>query len=211
MKNKLIMVIMAFSLSGCAYKGPYRHANTEVNPVVSLYQNYSDKVSGRYALYVDADRMESTIKPYGAVCSAHKFPVDATAQFVTSTHQTFENILESVELVDSPLARSVLNSGAYDGMIVVEVDSFDVDIRAIWGFATYDLDAETEIIVKSFVDDSSGRLFGVTVEGDADAAREGRFLCDGGSEAIGKSVEAAMKEVLQNLAKKVVNSTRLRE
>ncbi|MGI9297334.1 MAG: hypothetical protein ACR2QC_05465 [Gammaproteobacteria bacterium] len=206
MKTKIaILTIAAALLSGCAYQ-----AIPDVNPAVSVYQSYGDKVPGRFALYVNADEMEDTIKPSGYACSSHSYPVDARSQFVTSAQQTLENILEEVEFVDAPLDRTVLTSDNYDGMVVVEVDSFEVELRAIPGFWTYDLDAESEVIIKVFIDDSDGRLFGATVEGDADDTREGGLFCDGGSEAVGESVNAAMKEGLRNMAERLANSTRLR-
>ncbi len=204
MKKKINAVLFALfaavMVAGCS--GP--NINTAVSPAVSVYQSYGDKIPGRFALYVNADKMQDTIKPSGLPpCYIHSYPVDARAQFVASTQQTLEDILESVELVNAPLDRTVFDSGNYDGMVVVEVDSFEGDIRIIpklqWFF---DIGAEAEIIINVFIDDSSGRLFGATVEGDAD---------DTGYGAVGQSVNSAMKESLRNLAERLANSARLRK
>ena len=204
--NLVIAVIFgAFALGGCAYQ-----AHPKVNPAVSVYQNYSDKIPGRYALYVGAEEMKAEFKVSGYVCSAHTYPVDAISQFVSSAQQTFENVFENVEFVESPVDRSVLQSSALDGLIVVEVDSFEIDMRAVSGFWTAELDSEAEIVVKAFVDGPEGRVFGTTVEGDDDDKREAGAFCSNGSEAIGNSIESAMKEVLRNLAEKLANSPRLR-
>ncbi|MBE8158082.1 MAG: hypothetical protein HAW59_01650 [Betaproteobacteria bacterium] len=199
MKKKINAVLFALfvavMVAGCS--GP--NINTAVSPAVSVYQSYGDKIPGRFALYVNADKMQDTIKP-GYFLS---YPVDARAQFVASAQQTLEDIFESVEFVNAPLDRTVLDSGNYDGMVVVEVDSFEVDMRAVHGgLWTAVMEAEAEIIIKVFIDDSSGRLFGATVEGDAD---------DTGYGAVGQSVNSAMKESLRNLAERLANSARLRK
>ncbi len=211
MKKKINAVLFALfaavMVAGCS--GP--NINTTVSPAVSVYQSYGDKIPGRFALYVNADKMQDTIKPSFPFCLTHSYPVDARAQFITSAQQTLENILESVEVVSAPLDRTVLDSGNYDGMVVVEVDSFEVDMRAIHSLWTPIMETEAEIIIKVFIDDSSGRLFGATVEGDADDKREVRVFCKGISESMGQSINSAMKESLRNLAERLANSARLRK
>jgi len=193
-------------LSGCTYK-----AATNVNPATNIYSNYSDKVPGKYALYVDAEEMADTFKVTGYACGAHNYPVDARNAFSVSVKQTLENIIEYVEVVDNPLDRNGILAHELDGMIVVEADKLEIDLIVIAGFWTSQMKADAEITVKVQVDNESGRLLGTSVEGDDDYVADAGGACGGGATAIGTAIEKAMKEVLERMGERISNSPRLRE
>ena len=199
------MVATGFIAAGCTYSAP-----TNVNPATNIYSNYDDKLQGRYALYVDAEKLKEDIKPSGLACSAHTFPVDARSAFRTSTIKTFENLIEEVEPVDQPLTQIDLTARGLRGMIVVEVDDIDIDLKVIPGFWTSEIEADAEITAQLTVDGTTGRLLGTAVEGEEDARSEAGGACEGGAAAIGEAVEEAMKEVLERLGERLTNSQRLR-
>lgn len=200
-----IAVGAIFLISGCSYTAP-----TDINPATNIYSNYSDKVPGRFALYVDADEMAGDYKVSGYACSAHTYPVDARNAFIGSVQSTMENIVEEVEIVSRPMDGATILSRELDGMILVEAQDLDIDLTVIPGFWSASMEADAEVTVSLVVDGPSGRLMGTHVEGDDDYKAESGGACEGGAIAIGKAVEEAIKEALERLGEKLSNSPRVR-
>lgn len=206
MVRYILAVSAIFAISGCAYTVP-----TDISPATNIYSNYSDKVPGRFALYVDADEMAGDFKVSGYECSAHTYPVDARSAFIGSVQNTMENIVEEVEIVTRPLDAAIMQSRSLNGMILVEVQDLDIDLTVIPGFWSSSMEADAEVTVSLVVDGPSGRWLGTRVEGDDDYKAEAGGACEGGAIAIGKAVEEAMKEALERLGEKLSNSPRIRD
>jgi len=201
-----LFVVAYFCLAGCSYNAPI-----DVAPSYDVYSNYDNKLSGTYALYVDAEEMAEKVKVKGYNCSFHSYPVDAIDQFETSVVQTFGNLLESVQLVDSPLDREALKAQGYLAQIVVEVRDMDVDLVVHPGFWTSDMEADIEIAASIEATNYGGRVLGSTIEGDGDATVGAGGACEGGSEAIGDAMSEAMKETMERLGERLTNSRKMRE
>lgn len=206
MVRQILTVGAVLVASGCSYTVP-----TDISPATNIYSNYSDKVSGRFALYVDADEMAGEFKVSGYACSAHTYPVDARSAFIGSVQNTMENVVEEVEIVPRPLDATTMQTRNLNGMILVEVQDLDIDLTVIPGFWSSEMEADAEITVSLVVDAPSGRMLGARVEGDDDYKVEAGGACEGGAIAIGKAVEEAMKEALERLGEKLSNSPRIRD
>lgn len=205
-RHLITIVCAILLLSGCSYK-----ATTNINPATSIYSNYADKVPGKYALYVDAEEMMDIFKVSGYACSAHKYPVDARHAFRVSVERTLENIIEELEVVDSPLDRVAIRARKLSGMIVVEADELEIDLTVIPGFWSAKMKADVEITAKVQIDNEAGRLLGTSVEGDDDYLAESGGACAGGAKAIGIAIEKAMKETFERMGERISNSPRLRK
>ena len=205
--NKAVVVVSlaVVVLSGCTYK-----ATTNINPATSIYSNYSDKVPGKYALYVDSEKMADTFKVSGYACSAHKYPVDARHAFSVSVERTLENIVEGLEVVPVPIDREGLRAREFTGMILVEARDLEIDLIVIPGFWTAEMKADAEITASIQVDGPDGRLLGTSVEGEDDYTTDAGAGCSGGGVAIGKAIEKAIKETLERLGERLSNAPKLR-
>lgn len=203
-------VVTVFSalvfVSACSYQAP-----TNVAPAYNVFSNYTDKISGRYALTVEAEEMDDTIKVSGFTCSAHNYPLQAQSQFISSTRLTLEQLFESIEVVDEASASNILNSGMYDGLVRVMVDDLDVDLTVIPGFWTATMEADVEITASYTLDRADGRVLGGSVEGDKDFESDSGGACEGGAIAIGQAVEGAMKEATKLIGERLSSSPKLRE
>lgn len=202
---KYLTISAGLLLSACTYSAP-----THVSPAYNVYNNYGDKIPGRYALWVDANRMRGDFDVSGYVCSAHTYPVDAEVAFRTSVAKTLNQLFEYVETSATSLDRTELATRGFDGVIRVEVDDLDVDLVVVQKFWSADMKAEAEISLVFAVDGLDGRLAGGAVEGDDHARNDSGVACDGGADAIGRAVEGAMKEATEMLGERLSNEPRLR-
>lgn len=208
MKATVTVVALAATavvLSGCTYK-----ATTNINPATNIYSNYSDKIAGKYALHVDAEKMAGTFKVSGYACSAHKYPVDARNAFSVSVERTLENIVDELEVVSVPLDRTGLQASEFSGMILVQATDLEIDLTVIPGFWSSEMKADAEITASIQVDGPNGRLLGSSVEGEDDHTTDAGAGCSGGGIAIGKAVENAIKETLERLGERLSNAPKLR-
>jgi hypothetical protein len=209
--NMFLRAIASFALLslsvGCAYNAPI-----DIAPSYNVYSNYDDKMSGKFALTVDASEMTKEIKPDGLGCSAHTFPVDGASAFETSVLKTFENLVEEVVLVDNPLNQASIESQGYRAQLVVKVRDLDVDLKIIQGFWTSEIEADVEITASvEAINGIQGKVLGATIEGDADGKAPAGGFCSGGGEAIGIAMQDAMKETMERLGERLTNARRMRE
>lgn len=204
---KLTAVIATVSLvTGCTY-----NSTAPVSASYDVYSNYGEKVSGRYALYVDGDEFSGDFKPQGYNCSFHTFSQDASSPFEQSVLKTFENLVEYIEPVDNPLSGNDLTMRGLDGQIVVEAEDMDVRIKVIPGFWSSDIEADVDLAANMTVDSLNGRLLGTAVSGDGDAMTGAGSACGGGADAMALATSDALEELMQRLGERLSNSPRVRE
>ncbi|MDG4868394.1 hypothetical protein P8631_10330 [Guyparkeria sp. 1SP6A2] len=202
----IVVCLAAVLFSGCAY-----NSNAPVSASYDVYSSYGDKVPGRYALYIDGGDFKGDFKPLGFACSAHTYSQDATGAFEQSVIKTFENIIVTVEPVDSPLSFEELKSRNLDGQIVVRGEEMDVRISVIPGFWSASIEADVEFAANMTVDSQQGRLLGTTVSGDGDALAGAGTACEGGAKALSLAASDALKELMQRLGERISNSPRVRD
>lgn len=205
MRN-LLIVLAAIGVSACTY-----NASAPVSPAYDVYSNYADKLPGQYALFVDSEELAGEYSVDGYACSAHSYTQDASSAFEKSVTQTFQNLVENLEVVDQPLNQTDLADRGYTGMIVVEAEEIDVRINVIPGFWSADMTSDVEMAASLRVDGRNGRLLGTTVSGDDDAKTGAGSGCEGGAKALSMATSSALEELMQRLGERLSNSRRLRE
>ena len=198
--------LLVLGVAGCAWDTP-----TDISASYSVYSNYDDKIPGKYALYVDAEKMKrENIESAGFECWGYSYPVDAREGFTQSVHGTFANLLEEVEVVDEPVSFTDLEARGLDGVIRIEVEDLDADLFVIDGFWIAEIEADAEITATIQVIGREGHLLGSTVEGSEDHRTSAGLVCEGGSDALSGAVEAAAEETIERLGERLVNSERVR-
>ena len=204
--RQILIILAALGVSACTY-----NASAPVSPAYDVYSNYDDKLPGQYALYVDAEKLSGEYSVEGYACSAHNYSQDATGAFEQSVSQTFQNLVENLELVDQPLSANDLKAQGYTGMIIVEAEDIDVRINVIPGFWTSDMSADVDLAASLRVNGREGRLLGTTVSGDDDAKTGAGAGCEGGAKALSEATSKALEDLMQRLGERLSNSRRLRE
>jgi hypothetical protein len=195
----------ALALAGCAYNAP-----VAVAPNLNVYSSYGEKLPGRYALLVDGEAFSQTVRPTGYQCSAHSFPLDMKDAFRQSTIQTIRQIVDDVEIVQSPLSADALERAGLRGQIIVRADSMTARIQFIPGFWSATTDSNVDLTANMSVDGPAGRLLGTTAEGTGHGQGEAGAFCGGGATAVAEASEHATKQLLGQLGERLSNSPRLR-
>lgn len=203
----LFLANLILAVAGCAYDAPVANS-----PAFNVYSSYSDKIPGRFALYVDDRKIGPRVANIRThMCSGHSFHVDTGGSFATSVHQTFRNLVEEIEVVRQPIAGADLAAGGFTGMIVVAMEDADFELTFVEGFWSSKVDGEAEYVARILVDGPYGRVLGTTVEATEDYHGGAGFYCDGGSAAISQASSAALKELMERLGDRLVNAPRVRE
>lgn len=201
----LATAAVALLLAGCSYA-----AKPIAVGSYNVYSSYSNKLPGKYFLFVDATLMDRTIKPADFNCSAHSFPIQLSGSFGESVRQTLSNLVGEIELVTTPVDRTELLKRGAKGMIVVRGESMDARLRAIPGLWTVTIETDVEITASITVDGRNGRLLGSTVSGTGHSDGDAGAFCGGGSEVLTESAGKAVEQTLARLGETFVNSERVR-
>lgn len=190
-------------LAACTYT-----ATVGVTPAYDVYSNHETKVPGTWALFVDVDRLRERSDVVGIGCSAHKYPLDVADAFRPSAAATIGNLVQSVQLVDSPLSATSLEEAGYAGQIVLKSEELSADLTVIPGFWSAEIEGDVEMAVSMIVDGRDGRLLGTTVTGEDEVRVRGG--CPAGGQAIGKAAEGAIRRTLATIGERLSNSPRVR-
>jgi hypothetical protein len=204
--SRLFCLPIAALITGCAYD-----AKPITTGAVNVVAAYTEKVPGRYALFVEAGELNKIIRPRGLECSAHSFPLDMTESFRSSVAATLGNVVDQVELVATPLQPATLRANGYVGQIAVRGESLEGKLAAIPGFWKATISTTIQISASITVDGPSGRLVGKTVEGIAEREADAGPFCSGGAASVEDAATQAMRKLMQQLGEALANSDRLRE
>ena len=205
MKVSVILSVLMFA--GCAHQ-----TSINVSPAFDVYQSYEDKIPGNWSLVVNAgDLKNEVVKFNDSGCFSHTFALDLESSFSQSTLKTLANVFENIQLEPSAISRAQIASRGYKGQIIVRGEDLDTDLRSIVHFLSVDVDAEVDVSASITIDGLSGRVFGTSVSEDGEFKADLGSFCEGGSEALGKAAENAIKNTLTSLAESVANSQRLRD
>jgi hypothetical protein len=201
----LIVGAAVLSLGACAYQ-----AQTVSSPARNVVTSYTNKVPGKWLLYVEADRLNTTARPEDVSCSAHSFPLDFSQGFPASVRDTLPNVLERVEEVPEPVASDRLKASGARGIVIVRGEQLSSRLRAVPGFWSANIVTEVDMAVSVTVEGPNGRMFGKTFDGRGKGDRPSGAFCSGGSESLKVAAEDAQREVLRRIAEEVANSDRVR-
>lgn len=203
----LAALVITLGIHGCAYQVP-----TVSAPAVNVYSNYDDKVPGKYFLTVEQNQsvLKRDISASSYVCSAHKFPVDATQSFETSVLQTMTNIFDEVEPVQPAPTISTMQKFGAAGSILVKADTFQPRLSCSAGFWSGNCTSNVDLSIGVVVNSPSGRLLATSAGASRSVDVDAGGACEGGANAIAQAISAAIKESLERVAERLTNSPRLR-
>ncbi|EHP94203.1 hypothetical protein MetexDRAFT_0948 [Methylorubrum extorquens DSM 13060] len=197
-----ILAGISLALPGCTYT-----ANTTAAPARNVITSFSNKVPGKWAVLVEADRLNTTARSEDLNCSAHTFPINFTQGFPASVRETFPNVFAQVE--DAEAAEGVRNAKAR-GVIQVRGENLQSRLKIVPGFWSNNVVVDVDMTVAVTVEGANGRLFGKTFDGRGRADRPLGMFCAGGAEAVKAAAEDAQRDVLRRIAEELANSERVR-
>ncbi|MDB5437060.1 MAG: hypothetical protein JWR47_3317, partial [Phenylobacterium sp.] len=177
---------------------------------LNVYSSYDDKLPGSYALYVDSELFSQTVRPTGYNCAAHTFPLDMRDTFKQSVVKTIQQLVEEVEVVQTPLSGEALARSGKRGQIIVRADGLTARVQFIPGFWRASSEGNVELTANMSVDGANGRILGTTAEGAGTAQGEAGLMCGGGANAVATAAEKATKQLLGQLGERLSNSPRMR-
>ena len=207
MKIRPLAAVAALGLilSACTYQ-----VQTVSAPQLDVYSNYENKVPGKWALIVDSSQFTHTVKSEGLSCAAHNYPLDLSSSFKQSVAATFENIVDSVEVMDAPIPAETLTSRGYSGVISIRAE--DLRSRLIFqpGLFTGTADVTVELDAGMTVFGPHGKLVGTRGTGKGEGNSDAGQFCGGATDAIGHASESAMKDLLGVLGERFSNAPQVR-
>lgn len=197
--------LCAMLLGGCAYQ-----AATIATPADDVVTSFSDKIPGKWLLYIDASNLNTTVRPDSLECSAHNFPLDFTTGFPASVRTTLPNVIEDTEDVPDPIPADQAKKQGARGIISVHGESVSANLHVVSGFWSANIATEVDISASVTIDGPSGRLFGKTFDGEGRGDAPSGLACDGGAKALQEAADRAQKELLRRMAEEIANSDRVR-
>jgi hypothetical protein len=197
--------LVALLVSGCAYR-----AENITAPAYDVVTSYTKKIGGKWLLYVDASRFDTTVRPSEFACSAHNFPVALSSSFATSLRQTLQNVVDQLEEVDAPIPSDQIAAHGARGLITVRAESFDSSLRVVPGFWSANIVTEVGMSAAVTVDGRRGRLFGKTIDGQGKGDMDAGFACAGGAQSLKGAIAQAMRELLRRTGEEIGNAERIR-
>lgn len=206
MRRLIVVSLGAAMLAGCSYG-----AKTSISPSYNVPSSYERKLSGDYAVKINAEAMREDVSVSGFTCSAHDYPLDMRSAFETSTVKTVQQVVDNAKLVQSPLTRADMKERNFKGLIRVEGRNVDTDLTVDQGFFSSDMKAEVQMVASINVDTPKGRALGTTVSAERDKKTGAGAACEGGAEAISGAAEDAMQALMRRIGEEISNSPRLRE
>ncbi len=198
-------VALIAALGGCAYK-----AEPAAAPSYNVTRSFTQKVSGKWLLSTEAAPLNQNVKPGGAACSAHTFPIELEGAFVTSTSETLRNVFEQIEDIPQPIPGDQVKKRGARGMIVVRGQEVRPRLDVQPGFWSANMRTQVMVVASVYVDGPAGRIFGQTVEGQGNGDAEGGMLCEGGAKSLTESASTAMRDTVRKVAEALGNSDRIR-
>jgi hypothetical protein len=137
----------------------------------------------------------------GMVCSAYRWPVDASQQFSSAALSSLRSAFESVDPVSNP----VLPEG-HDALITIRARDFKIEVNQNTQFLTNIMSAEAEVDIEAYAENSGGRFFGTAISEDETANAEGVMGCQGGGRAVAGATQEVLSEVLQRIVQEMANN-----
>lgn len=195
----------------CRFHASGKCSNAPVSPAYDVFSSYAERVPGRFAVLIDDGEMAGDFKVTGFVCSAHTFPMDARSAFSQSVMKTLEQLVENLETINTGLDTEQMRTLGLRGLIRVRGQDLDVDLRAIPGFWSAEMEAEVTMTANAVIDGPEGRLFGGTVSGSGEDRQDAGGACGGGASAMSAAAEDALRNLSREIGERISNAPKLRE
>ena len=202
---KFLIVFAALALGACTFT-----SDVDVNAAFNVYSNYENKGQGKWAFYADGSRLfDRDVDVLGIACFGHTYPLDARKAFEQSAFRTFENLVEKIELVNSPIAANQLSRRGFNGQIVVKSEDMKAEMSVSPGFWSATLKSEVDITASVSAFNGLGRLLGSTASQEGETKTDGAF-CSTLTKVLGPAASDSIKRVLTILAERFTSSRRVR-
>jgi len=206
MLTKLFAAAAATTLLvGCAYM-----AEPVAVESYDIATSYGSKLHGKYLLYVDGARLDTTVKPADMSCAAHTYPLVLSQPLADGMTGAFSSLVDELQVVTAPVASADLKAQGARGMITIQAQDVQASLRALPGYWSSGMDTSVQVIMSITVDGRSGRVFGTTVTGDGKGQGDAGFACDGGAKSLSDAGAQALRQAMTNAAEAVANSDRVR-
>lgn len=203
---------IALGLAGLLLAGCTHQAQVAGTPAFDVISSYGTEVPGKWLLYIDASPLAKPVKPASVICSAHNYPIDLSKPFAASARQTIDNVVQTVEVVDTPKTSSQVAALGARGMIVIRGEELRPRLEVHQGLWTDNLSTTVTVVATVEVDAvKAGRVLGTTVEGTGSNDQGGSLLCNGGDASLGTSAGIALKDTMRKIGEAVSNSERMRQ
>lgn len=197
--------ILIFLASGCAHQ-----SSPTVVPAANVFQSYDNKLSGKYAVFVQSGMWNKRVKPSSYMCSVHVFPVNADFGFQESVFQTIAGVVEQAELVRQALSPEQLHENGYKAQIAVHAGEFRPEIAFVSHFFTASANATARATIHMVAQGPEGPIFQTSVTADGFAEGNAGGLCGGGADVLGKAVGKMSGQIMERIGERVANSAKLR-
>lgn len=178
-------------------------------PALDVYASYTEKLPGKYALLVEATSLSRTIAATGQACSAHNYPANANEAFKVSAVKTIEGLVETIEVVSTPMSRETMGQKGYRGLIIVKADDYSARLMFVPDFWSATATASADVSGSIVIDGPNGRLFG-TSSSSTRTVDQQTGSCGAGAQIIGQATSMAIKELFERLGERLANEPKLR-
>ncbi|MEW6264301.1 MAG: hypothetical protein AB1641_14620 [Thermodesulfobacteriota bacterium] len=200
-----MFIIQSIFMVGCAYK---------VQPTsvraINLYNQYEEKIPGLFGLVVDdtLKDIKREIKPSTYFCSAHVYPLDTGNSLISSIRTMVGSLFEQTTDLSS---LHSFEKSEYKGIIYVRLIDFTPKLNFYPGFWSGSCAATTEISLEIVIRNQNEILFQTTSIGSKTAEGDAGSFCDKSGEVLAESITRATRDVLERIAERIANSSRLRK
>lgn len=205
LKTAIIAAGLSLLLSACAYK-----TETSVAPANNVVTSFSSKLSGKWLLRTDAERLRETIRSSDMNCAVHTYPLDFAAGFPASLRGTLANVVERIEDAGDTTPADRSGKLGARGIISARGENLRGQFRVVPGFWSANVVAEIDISVALTADGPNGRLFGKTIDGRGRSEAELGAFCAGAAIAVQKAADEAQRDALRRIGEEIGNADRLR-
>ena len=207
MKLSVLIICLVGLVSGCTYN--VQPVSTKPN---NIYSSYESKVPGNFAIVFDDSikNVNREIKPVSYLCGAYTYPITLGDSIAVSVKNTLDLVFEqTVEQATMPSTEAMTNLGLR-GTVFVKMDDFSPTLSCTPVAYSGTCSGSTDISFGIIIRDTNGTLFATSVSGSKTFIGGAGGACGGGAKVLAESIARATKDVLENLAERVSNSSRLR-
>jgi hypothetical protein len=212
MFSQKVLFRTAFSLTLISLLGACSHPVTAPSaPALNVYTSYSDKIPGRFALVVEAGGWYKIVKPSSHICAAHDFPFDANSAFKESVKRTVEQLVDQVEIFQTPPTRETMNRDNITGTIIIKADTFEPRLTFVPGFWSGSVSSTIDMSANLTVDGPQGRLLGTSAGASRTSDNSNVGSCADGMHALSDASSKGIRELMERLGERLGNAQKVRE
>ncbi len=201
----IVTLLSAFMFSACTHQATVSPAAPQ-----AVRSDYQSKIPGRFALFVNSEKMSQPPRQKEGACGPHSVSLDAREVMKASVLASLKRVIDDVELVAARIDGSQLTRMGYDAIITVEVEDYSLELELSQRFFTADIIAEAELRVGFTAETATGRTTGGSFDEESEHKNGLGMLCSGAETASSKAVEKVMGAAASELSEQISNSDRLR-